>query len=190
MHQNSLAGLIYSMRPAGYLAFENHSLAELHGSLTMKSLSWPLLMLLAMLSFHGCATLSQENTAQFCKDNREHLQLLTPGMTKDVVIGTMGITPVSRCLRSTGGICHEFETIDNPYRRAYFDAGHKRYEVLYYYTDDQKRELRYYYQQLKRQESEIGDDQLTPVLFEDGKLAGWGRDVVEEKLRLATPMAN
>jgi len=149
-----------------------------------------MLTLLGILSFHGCATLNQENTAQFRKDNQEHLRRLTPGMTKAVVLATMGITPVSRCLHSTGGICHEFETIDNPYRRSYFDAGRKRYEVLYYYTDDQQRELRYYYQQLKRHESEISDDQLTPVLLEDGKLAGWGKDFVDEKLQAATPNTN
>ena len=153
----------------------------------MKSLVLSMLTLFGVLSLPGCATLSQENTAQFRKDNQEHLRLLTPGMTKDVVLATMGIAPVSRCLRSTGGICHEFETIDNPYRRSYFDAGRKRYEVLYYYTDDQKRELRYYYQQLKRYESQIDDDQLTPVLLENGKLAGWGKDFVNEKLRAATP---
>jgi hypothetical protein len=143
-----------------------------------------------MLSLQGCATLNQENTEQFRKDNQEHLRLLTPGMTKDVVLATMGIAPVSRCLRSTGGICHEFQTIDNPYRRSYYEAGRKRYEVLFYYTDDQKRELRYYYQQLKREESQIGDDQLTAVLLENGKLAGWGKDFVEEKLRAATPVTN
>ena len=149
-----------------------------------------MLALLGALSVHGCATLSQENTTQFRIDNQQHLRMLTPGMTKDVVIATMGIAPVSRCLRSTGGICHEFETIDNPYRRSYFDVGRKRYEVLYYYTDDQKRDLRYYYQELKRHESELGDDQLTPVLLEDGKLVGWGKDVVDQKLRGATAVAN
>ncbi|HEY3197091.1 MAG TPA: hypothetical protein VGJ57_03670 [Nitrospirales bacterium] len=156
----------------------------------MKSFSLSVLGLLGILFLHGCATLSQENTAQFRKDNQDHLRLLTPGMTKAVVLATMGISPVSRCLHSTGGICHEFETIDNPYRRAYFDAGRKRYEVLYYYTDDQKRELKYYYQQLKRHEDDIGADQLTPVLLEDGKLAGWGRDFVDEKLSTATAVTN
>jgi hypothetical protein len=149
-----------------------------------------MLTLLGALSVHGCATLSQENTAQFRIDNQQHLRMLTPGMTKDVVLATMGIAPVSRCLRSTGGICHEFETIDNPYRRSYLDVGRKRYELLYYYTDDQKRDLRYYYQELKRHESELGDDQLTPVLLEDGKLVGWGKDVVDQKLRAATAVAN
>jgi hypothetical protein len=149
-----------------------------------------MLALLGALSVPGCATLSQENTAQFRIDNQQHLRMLTPGMTKDVVLATMGIAPVSRCLRSTGGICHECETIDTPYRPSYIDAGNKRYEVLYYYTDDQKRDLRYYYQELKRQESELGDDQLTPVLLEDGKLVGWGKDVVDQKLRDATAVAN
>ena len=149
-----------------------------------------MLALLGALSVQDCATLSQENTAQFRQDNQQHLRMLTPGMTKDVVLATMGIAPVSRCLRSTGGICHEFETIDNPYRRSYFDVGRKRYEVLYYYTDDQQRDLRYYYQELKRYENELGDDQLTPVLLEDGKLVGWGKDVVDQKLRAATAIAN
>jgi hypothetical protein len=137
----------------------------------------------------GCAPLSQENTENFRKDNLHNLQMLRPGMTKDLVLATMGTAPISRCLQSTGGICTDYETIDNPYRKLYFEAGRSRYEVLYYYTDDQRRELKNYYQEFKTKESPVGDDQLTPVLLENGKFVGSGKDVVDQKLKAANQFA-
>ena len=155
----------------------------------MKYLSFSPLILLSVFLLHGCATLTHENTEGFRKDNQERLRRLTPGMTKDLVIGTMGTDAVVRCLHSRGGMCLEFETIDNPYRRAYVDAGGKQYEILYYYTDDQKRDLLYYYQEFKKHESPLHDDQLTPVLLADGKLVGWGKDLVDLKLKAAATIA-
>ena len=143
------------------------------------------LVLIGVLTMPGCATLSRENTETFRKANRDHLKMLQPGMTKDVVFATMGTNAVSRCVHSTGGICHEFETIYNPHRRSDLKADGKRYEVLYYYTDDEERDFRYYYQALKKSETDLRDDQLTPLLLENGKLVGWGRDLVNTKLEAA-----
>ncbi len=115
--------------------------------------------------------------------------MLQPGMTKDVVFATMGTNAVSRCVHSSGGICLEFETIENPHRRSDLKVDGKRYEVLYYYTDDEERDLRYYYQELKRHDSDLRDDQLTPILLENGKLVGWGQDLVDTKLKEARAVA-
>ena len=138
----------------------------------------------------GCATLSRENTETFRKANQDHLKLLQPGMTKDVVFATMGTNAVSRCIHSAGGLCLEFEIIENPHRRSDVHLDGKRVEVLYYYTHDEARDLRYYYQELKKQETELRDDQLTPILLENGKLVGWGQDLVDSKLKGGRAVAN
>jgi hypothetical protein len=148
------------------------------------------LILIGVLALPGCATLSRENTETFRKANQEHLKKLQPGMTKDVVFATMGTNAVSRCVHAAGGICLEFEMIDNPHRRSDLKVDGNRYEVLYYYTDDEQRDLRYYYQELKRHDSDLRDDQLTPVLLENGKLVGWGQNIVDAKLKAARAVAN
>jgi hypothetical protein len=148
------------------------------------------LVLVGVLTMPGCATLSRENTETFRKANQDHLKLLVPGMTKDVVFATMGTNAVSRCVHAAGGICLEFETIDNPHHRSHHSIDGKRYEVLYYYTDDEARDLRYYYRELKRHETELRDDQLTPILLENGKLVGWGQDFVDTKLKSARAVVN
>jgi Protein of unknown function (DUF3192) len=155
----------------------------------MRYFSLSSLVLIGVLILPGCATLSQENTETFRKANQDHLKRLQIGMTKDVVFGTMGTHAVSRCVHAAGGICLEFETIDNPHRRSDLMVDGKRYEVLYYYTDDEERDLRYYYQELKRHDNELRDDQLTPVLLENGKLVGWGQNIVDTKLKAARAVA-
>ena len=156
----------------------------------MKFLSLRGLFLISAALLSACATLSRENTETFRKANQDNLKILRPGMTKDVVFASMGTNAVSRCVHSTGGICLEFETIDNPYRRSHFDADGKRYEVLFYYTDDEQRDLRYYYQELKRHESDLRDDQLTPVLLENGKFIGWGQELLNDKLNASRAVQN
>ena len=84
----------------------------------------------------------------------------------------------------------EWETIDNPYRQSAINVDGKRYEVFYYYTDDEERDLRYYYQELKKHETDLRDDQLTPILLENGKLVGWGQDLVNTKLEAARAVTN
>ena len=156
----------------------------------MKYFSLFSLVFIGLLTLPACATLSRENTETFRKANQAPLKMLQPGMTKDVVFATMGTHAVSRCVHSTGGICMEWETIDNPYRQSAINVDGKRYEVFYYYTDDEERDLRYYYQELKKHETDLRDDQLTPILLENGKLVGWGQDLVDTKLKAARAVAN
>lgn len=90
--------------------------------------------------------------------NKENLKKLSVGMEKATALQVMGTEP-SRGL---------FMWIDNPYRDETVTAKDgKRYEVLYYYTD------------MKQRDDKITDDELTPLIFQDGKLVGWGDSALQ-----------
>lgn len=107
---------------------------------------------LVCLLLLGCASLDTART-----QNREHLNTLTVGMTRDQVLSIMGTKTIKthERLQGTG-------TITNPYRTESYMANGRRIEVVYYYTD------------LKRADGAITDDELTPIVLVDGKVDGWG----------------
>lgn len=105
-------------------------------------------------------------------NNRAHLSSLHVGMTKDEATIIMGTEGKSMCL--TPGplfICMGSELINNPYRTTGFKMDDKAYDVLYYWTD------------VKNLDGAITDDELTPLIFENGKLIGWGRELVDSTLK-------
>jgi hypothetical protein len=60
--------------------------------------------------------------------------------------------------------------IDNPYRSETLTGKDgKNYDVLYYYSD------------LKQRDDKITDDELTPLVFHDGKLIGWGYPFLDQR---------
>jgi hypothetical protein len=64
-----------------------------------------------------------------------------------------------------------FMWIDNPYRNETLTGKDgKSYEVLYYYTE------------LKQRDDRITDDELTPLVFHDGKLIGWGYPFLDQRV--------
>ena len=108
--------------------------------------------------------LSKKSVSQITTINRQHLLKLSIGMTKDEAINIMGTTPmnanyteISSRRKITRGI-----TITNPYRSEVIQGKDKSFEVIYYVTDD------------KNNDGAISDDELTPLVFDEGKLIGWG----------------
>jgi len=95
----------------------------------------------------GCANLSQIRA-----DNRQKLNQLSAGYTKQEVLNIMG----TKTVQAQGSV------ITNPYRTEMHQANGHVFEVLFYYTDIQK------------QDGAITDDELTPLIIKDGKLDGWG----------------
>lgn len=135
----------------------------------------------------GCATFNQLNTEQFRDENRERLTQLRPGMQKDEVLATMQTQGTQRCIEITAGICTQLEEIRNPYRRSTHSYQGHQYDVYEYYTDAEKRELPHYYRGTPtKKEKPITEKNLTPVVFEKGKLIGWGRNFLD-KLTETTP---
>lgn len=100
----------------------------------------------------GCVTLDEMRAI-----NRARLVNLSIGMTKQKAIKIMGNKPC---------VC-EGTTINNPYFTETIKAGEKTFETVYYYTD------------VIVFDNIITRDELTPLVFEDNKLIGWGKEFLK-----------
>jgi hypothetical protein len=88
--------------------------------------------------------------------NRDHLKSLSVGMTKEQAVAIMG----TRTFRDED---NEDFLVPNPYRSESYQAPDgTKYELLTYYTDWSKSDYK------------LAKDEMTPLIFEDGKLIGWG----------------
>ena len=100
-----------------------------------------------MLILAGCSGLSQVRA-----DNRERLNTLSAGMSKQEILDTMG----TETIEAQGSV------ITNPYRTEMHRFDGHVVEVLLYYTD------------IQRKDGAITDNELTPLVLIDGELDGWG----------------
>jgi len=105
----------------------------------------------------------QEATAP----NRTNLLKLSMGMSKAEAITAMGTAPATAYYRDNFGFQQSF-TINNPYRSEILQGKDKTFEVLYYATD------------VKKDDNAITDDELTPLVFDNGKLIGWGWSFLQD----------
>ncbi len=118
----------------------------------------------------GCATVT---VSEVTAPNRENLLKLSIGMDKAEVIKIMG----AGSFRSGGynmllGIHSKpATTITNPYRSEILQGKDKTLEVIYYVTDD------------KNNDGAISDDELTPLVFDNGKLIGWGNSFLQDNIQ-------
>ena len=111
-----------------------------------------LISFLFMVLFFGCATPS---IGEFRAANRDKISKLSleMGLTKQEIFHIMGTKEIKAM-----GL-----TITNPYRSEILTSDdRKTFEVLYYYTE------------VRKADDNISDDELTPLVFEDNKLIGWG----------------
>jgi hypothetical protein len=113
-----------------------------------------------VLVLSGCSNIYLDTSDLLRAQNTENLAKLTVGLRKEVAMEMMG-TEASK------GV---FMWIDNPYRSETLTGKDgKSYEVLYYYID------------LKQRDDKITDDELTPLVFQDGKLIGWGYPFLDQR---------
>ena len=63
------------------------------------------------------------------------------------------------------------KSVTNPYRTEILKAKDQLFEIWYYYTD------------IKRQDGAITDDELTPLVFCENKLIGWGNQFLNDNIR-------
>lgn len=127
-----------------------------------------LLILTVLIS--GCATMT---LSQAVAPNRENLLKLSIGMSKEEALRVMGTTSFSAgtglfAIRAADEKTVPSTIINNPYRVEILQGKDKIFEVLYYVTDD------------KMGNNIVTDDGLTPLVFDNGKLIGWGRSFLQD----------
>ena len=139
----------------------------------MKRLLWAGLFL-AMNT--GCAPLligtgvassaaaNKKTPTQAVEANKKSLKNLSYGISRGFVEEVMGTKPLKAYRDSTEIV------IANPYQSEKFSHGQKTYEVLYYATD------------VMTDDDKFDATELTPLVFQDGILIGWGWDAYN-KLR-------
>jgi hypothetical protein len=112
----------------------------------------------------GCtSSLDRVRTA-----NRRNLLKLSVGMTKEQALAIMGN-------KSGGGRFGE-PTVNSPYKSEILQGKDKTFEVLYYYTDIKSAIY-------TANPATITDDELTPLVFDNGKLIGWGTSFLDSNIK-------
>jgi len=122
-------------------------------------------------SLAACQNLMLDPLEQLRTQNKAKLSAVTAGMTRQEVESIMGDA------RAGGGLPEvvfgrvQWLQARNPMReeRLQGDDG-VQYLVLFYYSD------------LRQRDDKITDDELTPVVLRDGKVAGVGYDFLGERV--------
>lgn len=117
-------------------------------------------ILVFIISFAcGCASAStQVKTIDVADKNHSKLMKLALGMSKQEVLAVMGTDQAS-------AKCWFVDIkIDNPYKNEILQGYIKKFEILYYYTNSHDTDCN------------IDESDLTPMVFENGKLLGWGQN--------------
>ena len=117
---------------------------------------------LCLLLLLACILSSFSSPEELRVHNRQKIAHLERGMTKNTVITFIGQAGAQ-----------DFDkdgtyTINNPYRTEILKGKNQYFEVLYYHTDVEQRD-----RQLKSAE-------VTPLVFHDEKLIGWGRSFLKQ----------
>lgn len=114
------------------------------------------LTLAALLA--ACANLYIDPIDALRDRNKHNIALLSVGMTRQQVDQIMGTDTAGGTL----GTVHRAQ-VSNPYRvETVTGADHTPYEILFYYTD------------LRARDDRVSNDELTPVLLQDGNVVGVG----------------
>lgn len=133
----------------------------------MKKL-WLLLVTAALLS--GCATMT---VSKLTADNRMNLVHLSRGMSKAKALAIMGSrVSVYNCDWVVSNIPLKV-TINNPYRTEMIETSGRTLEVVYYVTS------------INNDKCIIEEAGLTPLVFEDARLIGWGKDFLSSLIPAA-----
>ena len=111
----------------------------------------------------GCATVSLSKVAVA---NQNKLEGLMEGMNKEEALKTMG----SGQVRS--GLYDFYAVVKNPYKTEVLKGSHKTIEVVYYFTNWSSGGV--------WEKRPITDNELTPLIFEDGKLIAYDWNSLRE----------
>jgi outer membrane protein assembly factor BamE (lipoprotein component of BamABCDE complex) len=122
-----------------------------------------LLAIITATLLSGCII----TTESISTANRSNLNKLTIGLSKADVLALMGTTTIKTI--NGVNINHPYKTETKKIRN---DKGEiVTAEVVFYYTDE------------KIADAAINDDELTPMIFTNGKLEGWGWTYLKDTSR-------
>jgi hypothetical protein len=120
-------------------------------------------LLWIFLLLAGCSTLVVDPLEQLRQDNKQNIAKLKPGDTRHVVENIMGDARVGGGLSDVLFGRVQYLQARNPMREErLLGSDGVEYDVLFYYTD------------LRERDDRITDDELTPVVLREGKVAGVG----------------
>lgn len=116
----------------------------------------------------GCSS----SLNQFGNENRKNLMKLSIGMSKQEVMEIMGDkTATGKPGPQNISLIAPSMSVSNPYKVEILKGKEKTFEVLYYYTD------------VAWDDYHVEHDELTPLVFDDGKLIGWGWSFLEANIQ-------
>lgn len=111
----------------------------------------------------GCG---EDNAVTIRTENRLNMSRLSIGMTKSQVLELMGGKSAKASFgKNTVGVT-------NPYRSELRQVNSKTYEVLYYYTHQDQKDW-------PGKRFKILERELTPIIFDEGKVVGWGTEFLQ-----------
>lgn len=131
--------------------------------------------LLVVVAASSCAS-----AIGFREENRRNLEMLRVGMEREEVLDLMGVGEEHQLVgsetqgpvgtgRDTMGVMSvripvggDAPILYDPHRSEIYESDGSTWEVLYYYTH------------VARDDGQVTDDELTPVVLRDGTLTGWG----------------
>lgn len=127
-------------------------------------------ILIVTILLSGCVAVTMEETQSVQKPvvpKRKLIDLdrISVGMTTEEVSNTLGNRVkigYEENLRVKGAL--EVITVKNPYRSEELSIGENKYKVLYYLTA------------VNKPDDIVAEDEMTPLVFQDGKLTGYGWD--------------
>ncbi|MDD2679488.1 MAG: DUF3192 domain-containing protein [Candidatus Omnitrophica bacterium] len=137
----------------------------------MKKLGFGLVMALLL---SGCATMT---TSDLAANNSMNLVHLSRGMGRSEALGIMGSRiSVYNCDHTTLKNPPRIK-ISTPYRTETVETAGRTLEVVYYVTS------------LNSGNCAVEEANLTPLVFDDGKLIGWGKAFLSEVTTKPAPAA-
>jgi len=148
----------------------------------MKKVLTTCFLVFLCLCLLDCGTLWCDSLKSVRARNKENLQKLKPGMSIRDCLEVMGaesrgssfplVEEVGETITDIGfSFLTSSQAVRNPYKTKVLQEGRTTTEVFYYYTD------------MKNKDGKITDDELTPVVFRNGVLVGWGKDFLKKHLR-------
>jgi len=131
----------------------------------------PLFVMAILMS--GCASLGHLD--KLSAENRQNILSLNIGMSKQEALRIMGNNTATDKYANW-----EKVTAGNPYKSEILQGENKTFEVIYYLTESKHQKVVDSFGW--SQADPVTDDELTPLIFDDGTLIGWGRSFLNENI--------